>query len=622
MKKTRCILAIISLSGSLFAQGSLTPPGAPAPTMKTLAEIDAAIANVGTAVSQIQGEARTPISQAGTTITTPGSYILTTNLVSTGGGSGVNISTNNVTVDLNGFSILCAGANGQGISMAGCNNVTIKNGTIRDAYYFGIAAYHTQNCQFENLIITGNGRASSSYDGIHAGTNILITGCTVTENGSGIELDGPGGIITSNRIIDNGSDGIKLNSSGSHVAENIVKGNDDNYDFAAGNTLNLLLSEAETLDWPCSVKLARSLVYEGSDRLDVKSDDVTIDLAGYTLTGHSNSLDGIYQWSGYKNLTIRNGTIKGFSRASFAAVQTLGSNVRIENMILEGNDNGLEVGGTPTTVKNCEMSDNTGYGIYTTAKLIVTDCSFYRNGLEGLHVGDESLINNCQAIDNAGNGIYAGDSTLIANCTASGNQGSYAIHAGGYSTLRSCVASKNSCDRGIHVGYRSSVIDCTASENVGSGSPYTCGIYANHGSLISGCTAGGNSHSNQTTATQGCGIYTTASAVQDCNVSYNQGHGIYSSSDSHLLNNYCRANGNGGDGAGIRITSNDNRIEGNSLLDNDEGIKVTSSGNFIVRNSAGSNGTNYYTLGVQTIGPIVTATGTITNTNPWANFEY
>src|SRR5438094_2967891 len=54
---------------TLFAQGSLTPPGAPAPTMKSLDQI----------------EARTAISSAPFTINQPGSYYLTKNLNVTNG---------------------------------------------------------------------------------------------------------------------------------------------------------------------------------------------------------------------------------------------------------------------------------------------------------------------------------------------------------------------------------------------------------------------------------------------------------------------------------------------------------------------------------------------------------
>src|ERR1041385_7160549 len=87
----KIILTSVALSSSLvaaFAQGNLTPPGAPAPTMKTLAQI----------------EPRTPIATAPFTITAGGSYYLTTN-VSVVTGDAITIATNNVTLDLNGFTI-------------------------------------------------------------------------------------------------------------------------------------------------------------------------------------------------------------------------------------------------------------------------------------------------------------------------------------------------------------------------------------------------------------------------------------------------------------------------------------------------------------------------------------
>jgi hypothetical protein len=101
-----------------FAQGSLTPPGPPAPAMKTLVEI----------------EPRTPISSAPFTITNSGSYYLTTNLnVSTG--NGITIATNGVTLDLSGFTISSTASNSAtpyGILLnSGLSDITIFNGHIR-----------------------------------------------------------------------------------------------------------------------------------------------------------------------------------------------------------------------------------------------------------------------------------------------------------------------------------------------------------------------------------------------------------------------------------------------------------------------------------------------------------
>ena len=72
----------------------------------------------------------------------------------------------------------------------------------------------------------------------------------------------------------------------------------------------------------------------------------------------------------------------------------------------------------------------------------------------------------------------------------------------------------------------------------------------------------------------------------------------------------------------IHSTGFGSRIEGNTVTRNDRGIDVDNDANFITRNSASQNGTNYVITGVQTIGPIITATGTISNLNPWANFSF
>ena len=95
------------------------------------------------------------------------------------------------------------------------------------------------------------------------------------------------------------------------------------------------------------------------------------------------------------------------------------------------------------------------------------------------------------------------------------------------------------------------------------------------------------------------------------------------------------SNGNSGDGAGLHVTSSDNRIEGNQVTDNDRGIDVDASLNLIIKNSASGNTTNYVFVASNRYGPIIdiTAVGTAavsgnsaadttTTTHPWANFTY
>ena len=141
-------------SVSAFAQGSLTPPGAPAPTMKALSQI----------------EPRTPISTLPATLAS-GSYYLTQNLT-TSSGTAITISGSGVEVDLEGFTISSTSSTASGVGIqinSGLHDITIRNGHIVGGVTYNGSSF-----------TTGPGFTSGIFYSGTAPTNVRVSGVTVS----------------------------------------------------------------------------------------------------------------------------------------------------------------------------------------------------------------------------------------------------------------------------------------------------------------------------------------------------------------------------------------------------------------------------------------------------------
>jgi hypothetical protein len=165
---TLASLAILNLQLSTFAQGSLTPPGAPAPTMKTLQQVEPR-----TDVLTLAGNANYQY-----TINAPGAYYLTTNIVGVAGKSGILIDASNVTLDLNGFELLGVLNSFDAIYVGPLAvNASIYNGTMKNWGDSGVNA-SASACRYEKLLLTGN-----TSVGLSVSANSAIVDCTATLNG-------------------------------------------------------------------------------------------------------------------------------------------------------------------------------------------------------------------------------------------------------------------------------------------------------------------------------------------------------------------------------------------------------------------------------------------------------
>jgi hypothetical protein len=244
------LLSFILLPSTLLAQGSLTPPGTPAPTMKSLDQI----------------EARTPISSVPFTITNSGSYYLTGNLSdglvivginaithqpifspSLTGTNAITITASGVTLDLNGFTINCSlGSTGAGIQFAsGLSDITILNGHIRggvtnngNGVYggkgFGYGIYYG-NYSYNhpvNVLITRVSVSGCLYYGIYSGDSTVVESCIV-------RTVGDAGIVASTIKQSSATDCGNTAISGDQVSDcrGFCSGSGDGV-FATFNALN------------------------------------------------------------------------------------------------------------------------------------------------------------------------------------------------------------------------------------------------------------------------------------------------------------------------------------------------------------------------------------------------
>ena len=234
---------------ALRAQGNLAPPGPPGATMLTLSQVQP---RIPVDAVHTPGNSATEFL-----ITAPGSYYLTTNIIGVSSESGIEIEANDVTLDLNGFSMTGPPTANFGILVfSGYTNTVIRNGIINGWNSINEDIFSEGNdITIEDISVSGAGTGIACL-----GVGGVIRGCTASLNGEyGIYLGGPGYLVYGNTCFgDNAIDeangaAILINGSNNRIENNFVTGSGPaGYGIAinTGITNSVIVRNSVEGNWP------------------------------------------------------------------------------------------------------------------------------------------------------------------------------------------------------------------------------------------------------------------------------------------------------------------------------------------------------------------------------------
>ncbi len=504
--------SVLSLTCSVYAQGSLTPPGAPAPTMRTLDQL----------------EPRMPIGTVPFVITQPGSYVVVRNL--SGSAGCITVSASDVTIDLNGFTLtgdrLVLGH--AVIIVPGADNVEIRNGVIQQWGDDGIHAPGVTDLQLHNVRV-----AQCAGDGVEVGS-ATIRDVTVADNagaglraGSGMGAgkvsvhdisfmkaarNGGGGIsfvgpcdasVCDSHVLDNTGNGVAWATSlaGDHARVCLQR-----CDVSGNTGRGLHIEEASAVRVVCSTR-GSSFLSNGGDGIAVllthADAGLQLDLREGSASGNGGCGMNIQEGACNDNrnviadfdlsLNVLDGGMK---------IDTIESPSFFTRVVARGNGRrGLAVEGGTWTLEDCTVADNVSHGIASVMRtshnghvtlIKFADCDVARNGGSGVAIAPDAnggpykvAMQDMHVHDNGNGGItYIGtcDAT-VEDASVSGNTGnglSWASAVGGGGTggapaipsrcvLKSFKSIKNSAS-GLYVSEPGPVdLDCDFSACVFDG---------------------------------------------------------------------------------------------------------------------------------------------------------
>jgi hypothetical protein len=374
-----------AVAAIVVTAGPLDPPsGTIAPTYKTLTEVEPRIAINAT---NTPGDAGAQFR-----ITTPGSYYLTESFTIPAGKAGIGITVENVTVDLNGFTITSSSSAAQGvISYGGTKRAIVRNGRIRNALYAGVAL--GADGLVEDVIVDMVG---SSNAAIAVGDRCIIRRCTTTGGlfatvGHGTTVENSSATSCSVGVY--GPDMTDVRVTGSRfmgVSASTGSG------VSCGNRLYVDDCQLDKFVIPI----------QGGSGCVVSNTRITNCAIGIALTTNATIRD----------TTVTTGSSYGISVESGA---------RISGCTVSGTVGGI-IFTSDAFVERCTVTGAGTSGFSGTDRNTLIECVAAKNtGGSGFNFNDSNTFTNCRADDNSGDGFFGrfGNVWTLCNARANGFDG-------------------------------------------------------------------------------------------------------------------------------------------------------------------------------------------------------
>ena len=204
--------------------------------------------------------------------------------------------------------------------------------------------------------------------------------------------------------------------------------------------LPLTITQSGTYYLTESVSYTGAGTGTGNAAISIECDNVTIDLKGYTINGSSNEKSSACIYSdNFDNIIVKNGRIIAFTDYCVRIEGESAANNRVENITANYSDYPIVVGRS-SRISGCTIFNGRLICLKADAYSTISDCivfNSYGYSQSGINAGDYSTVKNCTVSFQTGYGIFLNNNSQAINCSVK-DCDTYGIYASANSTVSTC----------------------------------------------------------------------------------------------------------------------------------------------------------------------------------------